>query len=155
MKKIGLILLTVLIITGFGVIILRGSFFTKKEKRNNVSPTATPTSKPILKEEGVEVSLTPRYDNRAVTLKLSKISSEIVSFEYELSYETKGGLPRGVLTPKPVEVKGQDPIVREILLGSCSKNVCVYDEGVKKISLTLKFNKTTGVSTSFVQEYEL
>jgi len=109
---------------------------------------------PEQKEKGVEVDLTPRSDKKAVILKISKISPEITSVDYELAYETRGGLSRGVLGKVDIET-GQELILREILLGTCSRNVCVYDEGVKKVSLTLKFNKAGGVSSGFAKEYEL
>ena len=108
---------------------------------------------PENQEKGVEVSLIARSDKRAVTLKVNKISTGTISIEYELSYDTGSGLPRGVLGK--VDLKGSDTLSREVLLGSCSKNVCVYDEGVAKISLTLKFNKSSGQATGFSKEYEL
>jgi len=148
------------LIPGLVVLVIGGIFFFKSRSSpqpESVTPTTSPSSGftlPEVKEGGVEVSLTPRYDNKAVVLKINKISADVISIEYELSYEAKGGLPRGVLGK--IEVKsGQETILREILLGTCSRNVCVYDEGVKKVSLTLKFNKAGGVSSGFAKEYEL
>jgi hypothetical protein len=110
------------------------------------------------KEKDAQVSLQADTNKKSVTLKVSKMSSDTISLEYELMYETKDGLPRGVSTDprKPVEVKGQSEISRQILLGTCSSGgKCVYDEGVKKISLVLKFNKAGGKSTSFSQDFDL
>lgn len=156
MKKPALILAPILALVLAGsLFLLKGRFWRQPEP----VPIPTPTpgshfSLPEEKEQGAEVSLTPRYDKKAVVLKISKVRSDVISIEYELSYEAKGGLPRGVLGK--VDVKsGQETILREILLGTCSKNVCVYDEGVKKVSLTLRFNKSSGESTGFSQEYEL
>lgn len=135
--------------------IIIGGFLFFKNKTSQVL-VAKPTLIPeILQEEKseIEVSLIPKNYNRAVDLKISKIPAEVISIEYELSYITGKGLPRGVLGK--VDLKGADSFSREILLGSCSKNVCVYDEGVKKISLTLKFNKSSGQATGFSKEYEL
>lgn len=154
MKKTALVLIPVLII-----FVLGGFFFFKSRSTPPGSPlpTATPTSgftAPEAREKGVEVSLIPRYDNKAVILKVDKLPSDVTSVEYELSYEAKGGLPRGVLGK--IDVKSaKETILREILLGTCSRNICVYDEGVKKVSLVLKFNKSSGQSTIFSQEYEI
>lgn len=157
-KKAALILVPVgiiLIIVGFLVFRNRSS-----QEKESTGATPTPTSAssrfslPDNKEEKAEVSLTPRMDKKAVILKISKIPSDVVSVEYELSYNTGKGLPRGVLGK--IDIKsGQESILREILLGTCSKSVCVYDEGVTKVSLTLKFNKSSGQSTGFAQDYEL
>ncbi|MBI5465522.1 hypothetical protein HY946_02840 [Candidatus Gottesmanbacteria bacterium] len=155
MKKPALILVSVLFIVILGGIFLfKDRIFPKKEE---LAPTPTPSAHftlPEQKEERIEVDLTPRYDKKAVILKISKIPTDVTSIDYELSYEAKGGLPRGVLGKVDIKA-GQQTILREILLGTCSRNVCVYDEGVKKVSLTLKFNKSSGQSTGFNQEYEL
>ncbi len=152
MKKVILILGIVLIfIVGF--FLVKGKFGKSGEVTPTPAAISTSIALPENQEKGVEVSLTPRSDKRAVTLKVSKISKDTVSIEYELSYDTGSGLPRGVLGK--AQIKGTDSLSREILLGSCSKNVCVYDEGVTKISLTLKFNKSSGQATGFSKEYEL
>ncbi len=154
MKKAALILVPVLLI-----VILGGFFFLKSRSASpgSPAPTTTPQSgftAPEVQEKGVEVSLTPRYDNKAVILKVDKLPTGVTSVEYELSYEAKGGLPRGVLGKVDI-TSGKTNILREILLGTCSRNVCVYDEGVTKVKLTLKFNKSSAPSTGFSQEYEL
>lgn len=156
MKKPALILIPVLsfAILG-GIFLFKDKIFPTKEEEVTSTPTpAAHFTLPEKKEEGIEVDLTPRYDKKAVILKISKIPTDVVSVDYELSYEAKGGLPRGVLGKVDIKA-GQESILREILLGTCSRNVCVYDEGVKKVSLTLKFNKAGGASTGFAQEYEL
>lgn len=152
MKKLMIILVVLAIVIGGGII-LKKKFFSPAAVVQTPASTSGSIVLPENQEKGVEVSLVARSDKRAVTLKISKIQSETVSVEYELSYETGSGLPRGVLGK--VDLKGADSLSREILLGSCSKNVCVYDEGVKKISLTLKFNKSSGQATGFNKEYEL
>ena len=157
MKKPALILVLILVIAILGGIFLfRDKIFpTKKEEEAVTTPSpGAHFTLPETKEEEVGVTLTPRYDKKAVILKISKIPADVTSVDYELSYEVKGGLPRGVLGKVDIKA-GQQTLLREILLGTCSRNVCVYDEGVKKVSLTLKFNKTGGVSTGFAQDYEL
>lgn len=88
------------------------------------------------------LTLTARSDKRAVNLQITQLSG-IKSIEYELSYLTKGDIPRGVIGS--IEVKTSDKkITRELLLGTCSRNVCKYDEGVKSVTLVAKITKTDG-----------
>lgn len=152
MKKLIIILVVLLVLVGGGIF-LKKKFFSSSAVVSTTSINTGSIALPENQEKGVEVSLIARSDKRAVTLKVNKISSETTSIEYELSYDTGSGLPRGVLGK--VDLKGAETLSREILLGSCSKNVCVYDEGVTKISLTLKFNKISGEATGFSKDYEL
>lgn len=143
------------------VVILIGLFVFLRVRSTQTTTQTNPQSAPKKSftlpenlEKEAEIDLAPRFDKKAVNLKISKIPEGVSVVEYELAYEAKGGLPRGVLGK--IEVKsGQTTILREILLGTCSKNVCVYDEGVTKVSLTLKFTRIAGQSTGFTQEYQL
>src|SRR3989344_6512800 len=135
MKKVVLIL-------GIALIFIVGFFLIKGRsgKPGEVPPTSSSTTGRIAlpenQEKQAQVSLTASNYNKAVILKIIDISSDVVSVEYEISYITGKGLPRGVLGKTKIgETKmGKDTVFKEILLGSCSKNVCVYDEGVTKIS---------------------
>ncbi len=153
-KKTVLVFLSIVVILiGFFLFLRVRS--TQKNTQTNPQPTAKKSfTLPENLEKEAEIDLSPRFDKKAVNLKISKIPQGVSVVEYELAYEAKGGLPRGVLGK--IEVKsGQTTILREILLGTCSKNVCVYDEGVAKVSLTLKFTRIAGQSTGFTQEYQL
>lgn len=152
MKRIIIFIIVIIIIISGGIIVKK-KFFSPATVTPTPSANTGSIALPENQEKGVDVSLVARPDKRAVTLKVSRISAETTSVEYELAYDTGSGLPRGVLGK--VDLKGADSLSREILLGSCSKNVCVYDEGVTKISLTLKFNKSSGQATGFSKEYEL
>ncbi|MFH0863629.1 MAG: hypothetical protein V1858_00860 [Candidatus Gottesmanbacteria bacterium] len=154
MRKAILISVPIIII----ILIIGILFWRSRSTSSNLTATPGPQnttnfSLPENQEKGVDVSLTAHYDKKAVILKVSKIPSSVISIEYEISYTTKAGLPRGVLGK--MEIKNQDSILRDVLLGTCSRNVCVYDEGVTKVSLTLKFNKSSGPATGFYQDYEL
>ena len=121
-----------------------------------------PTPEATVEEEDVElpvvdssvkVDLVARDDKRAVNLKIAGIPKGTESIEYELSYDTSAGLPKGALGT--IRLKdGESSVEREILLGTCSRNVCKYDEGVTKINLVLRFNHPKG-SSQFQKEYEL
>ncbi len=104
-------------------------------------------------DSSVKVDLVARDDKKAVTLKISSIPKGTESIDYELSYDTSAGLPKGALGT--IRLKdGESSVEREILLGTCSRNVCKYDEGVTKINLVLRFNHPKG-SSQFQKEYVL
>ncbi len=83
----------------------------------------------------------PRADGREFTLEISRIKNA-KTIEYELVYESQG-LSRGVIGSIELS-SGENKISRKLLLGSCSKDVCKYDEGVEKGTLTLRFRSPEG-----------
>ena len=96
------------------------------------------------------VSLTPRADGKEFTLNISKIK-DTDTIEYELVYLSQG-LSRGVVGS--IDVEGQSSIERDLLLGTCSKSVCKYDEGVEEGTLTLRFRGDVG-SRKFTSDFHL
>lgn len=102
-------------------------------------------------DSSVGIDLKPLKDNKAVKLDIINIPIDTLSIEYELSYETQNG-PKGAVGK--IDLNGKTEISREILLGTCSKNTCTYDLGVKSVNLVLKFNSSQGAS-QFVKEYPL
>ncbi len=117
-----------------------------------VTPSPTPSVKTLKPGEGPQVDLTSRFDKKAVILKISSMSADIQSVDYELVYDTNG-VQRGVLGTLPV-IAGQDNIIKEILLASCSKNVCVFDTNVSKLNLTVKFT-TSSEPLMFQKDFTL
>ncbi|MCL5676148.1 MAG: hypothetical protein M1120_03420 [Patescibacteria group bacterium] len=135
MRKTGVslfLLLTVFVLAGCG-----------PSKQASVTPTPSPSpAEQILKPgEGPQVDLQPRFGKKAVILKISSISANIKGIDYELVYDTNG-VQRGVLGSLNL-TSGQDNIIKEILLASCSKNVCVFDKDVSKLNLTVKFTTSS------------
>lgn len=92
-----------------------------------------------LSPDDIGLSLALASDGKKVTMEISKID-EITSFEYQLLYNSKGDVPRGVIGT--IDVKG-DTIKKEIVLGTCS-DVCHYDEDVSNIKIIVKVVKTDG-----------
>lgn len=114
--------------------------------------------------EGPFTLLHPRRDGNALILDLKRTAS-YESISYELSYTSKineikvsgskleedlpagrqgsekgGIIDRGVVgTIDTREKKGE--YEQEILFGTCSKNVCKYDQGVENGTLTLRIKK--------------
>jgi hypothetical protein len=81
------------------------------------------------------------------------LSKNIESVEYELTYTTGAGLPRGVIGK--ISTKGASEISRDdIVLGTCSSGKCVYDLGVTSVDLSLKFNTNEG-SSVYRKNYQL
>ena len=147
---IGFVVVFIILLVG-GIIFIRG--------RSNAPATQDET--PIVDSElppidsSVKVDLIAREDNHAVTLTVENIPQDVESLEYELSYTTGDGLPKGALAPEIKLKDGEyEKWTREIELGTCSRGKCVYDEGVEKISLTLIFNAADG-KKQFKKDYDL
>ncbi len=144
MKKIYLLLFL------FAAVLLSGC--KNKTATSQITPTPTPEVKLLQPGEGPEVDLLPRFDKQAVTLKISSISAAIKKIDYEIVYDTNG-VQRGVLGSLDIK-EGQTKVLKEILLASCSKNVCVYDKNVSRLQLTMKFTGD-GEPLEFQKEYPL
>jgi hypothetical protein len=139
------------------LVILGGAFFVFKKSSNK--PVASPSDDGGIAQQNlppvdssVVVNLSARADNKAVKLSIAKIPSGTDTIEYELSYTTGAGLPKGAIGK--IDVTGKTDIDRDVLLGTCSKNVCTYDAGVTKVSLVLKFNSAKGAS-QFSKDFPL
>lgn len=133
------------------VVLLGGYFFFLKGSNQGGVANQTQeeqTAKQISADEvGLILDLKP--DGKAIILTLTKLEG-IKSFEYELSYdaeETSEGetamVPKGVVGG-PVEIDGKSSIEREVLLGTCSANVCRYDKISGPIKVILKINFDNG-----------
>lgn len=151
MKKI--IIISVVAIVGVILLIvgLKWGLASKGETETEILPTPTVVLPTI--SDDISVELLPRGDKRVVALRIKGLTSDIESVEYELTYLTNKGLPRGVLGK--IATQGEKEIGRDdIVLGTCSSGKCVYDEGVTAIDLSLKFNGTKG-SQIFQKTYSL
>ena len=127
--------------------------FSEKPKEAEVAATPAPTKilEKIAVEDVGEITLTPRYDKKAVTLKIKGISDKIDTAEYEFQYETIDGKNQGVLGR--IDVSSQKNALKEILLGTCSKNICRYDVATRGV-MTIKFTGADGFEKVFQKEYE-
>ncbi len=148
-KKLAIILPIIgilLIIAGIFLIRAKKKTETTNEKEENQQTAIeTPLS------EKPYVALIPRADGKEFTMEISRIKNA-KTIEYELVYESQG-LSRGVIGS--VELSGgETEISRKLLLGSCSKNVCKYDEGVEQGALTLRFRGTEG-TRKFTTDFRL
>jgi len=149
MKKIILIITIVTVILALGittVILVKGrnsvDVIPEIEEENNLLRT------PL--EERPYVVLIPRADGKEFTLEISHFG-EAEAIEYELVYLSQG-LSRGVVGS--VKVDEESFISRDLLLGTCSRGVCKYDEGVEEGTLTLRFRSEEG-TRKFTAEFHL
>ncbi|HLD26722.1 MAG TPA: hypothetical protein VJB63_02085 [Patescibacteria group bacterium] len=140
------------IIVIIGLIVLFVSFNKPKPKQEEPQDDVLPKSEIIPTiDASVEVVLISK-SNKEVILTIEKIPSGTTSIEYELSYLAKGDLPKGVIGT--IVVENDESIERSITLGTCSSGKCVYDQGVEKIKVSLKFIGNYG-SRLFEKEFEL
>ena len=120
-------------------------------------PSAAPAQEEMKEDlppvvASVVVDLKPKAEGKSVVLTVTNIHKDTESLEYELSYTTDEELPKGALGK--ISLDGRTEISRDILLGTCSKNVCTYDKGVKSVKLVLRFNNPSGAS-QYSKEYPL
>lgn len=151
MKKILPIIAIVFVVL---LLIIGGFFLLGRRGTSESEPSTAPKEGVLIEtpfEERPYAILVSRADGREFTLEISRISEETKIIEYELVYLTNG-LSRGVVGS--VDLKGESKISRNLLLGTCSRNVCKYDEGVEKGTLTLRFREPEG-TRKFVSDFHL
>ncbi|MBI2036277.1 hypothetical protein HYT17_01475 [Candidatus Microgenomates bacterium] len=121
--------------------ILAGFWLTqgKKEEKAQVAPTPAPVSVELLAQEEISVTIAPGA-NRQYTLTIDKIPEGVTSLSYEITYDTKNKGTQGIVG-SPVTLKsGQSKYINDKLtFGTCSRNKCVYDEGVTNIQANIRF----------------
>jgi len=152
MKKLIIpgIIIIIIILVFLGISLVKPS-----NNSEEIEEIPTPTvSLPTISKD-INVLLKPKSENKAVSLTISGLPIGIESVEYELTYTTAGGLPRGVLGKISVKENQKEISRDDIVLGTCSSGKCVYDLGVKAIDLSLKFNSITGDSSVFRKNYPL
>jgi hypothetical protein len=128
-KALPLLLLAVLVLSGCGKKPATTSTTTPAKKTEAINQLAI-TDRPF-------VTLTPRADGKEVTLGINEVKNA-TKVEYEIEYQT-ATLIQGAFGNIDF-TKDTPPVAKNILFGSCSKNVCKFDEGVTGGSLTLTFS---------------
>ncbi len=122
------------------VLIVGGIFILSSKKASNSAQQTSQEEQVLtLSPDDIGLSLTLQPDGKKIIMEVGKIEG-ITSFEYQLLYNSKGDVPRGVIGT--IDVKG-DTIKKEIVLGTCS-DVCHYDEDVSDIKIIVKVVKTDG-----------
>lgn len=133
------IILVIFIFIGGGVAYLKfGKKSVKKSEQGERVITQVETINELGIKERPYVTLAPREDGKELFLTIANLSLRETKVEYELEYQA-GTMIQGVFgrinfgEEKP-------PVTKKLLLGSCSKGKCKYDENVAGGTLTLRFS---------------
>ena len=140
-KNIAVILVVLISLVAVITVVMLLAKNKSSSSTGKVTPTPEQVSKELSSEELPSARLIPRADKRELTLEIKDIKNA-TSIEYELTYLSKG-LSRGVVGT--INLSGETSISRKILLGTCSRNVCKYDEGVTDGMLTLRLRGPEGI----------
>lgn len=152
-KNAVIVVIILLLLVAIGFFITRdgGDEVVDDTTRDSVLPDVEvlPTVDP-----SVEVLLEVDALGREATLSIENYPKGTELIEYELSYDALvdgESVPKGVIGTIDIE-KGR--ATKDITLGTCSSGVCKFDEGVKLISVTLKFEGGYGAQL-FEGEFEI
>lgn len=147
-----------LIIIGVVILILlsAGGYFLfagKAPAKPAVTQTQTADTGPQkLNPEDIGLKISASPDKQKVKYEIAKLQG-IKSVSYELTYEadasqqdiSEGSEPRiqrGVTGDADLKSGTSSYTSAWLDLGSCSKNVCKYDKGVKSVNMIFKITKT-------------
>ena len=154
MKKRVFLLVAFVLLCTAGIVwyvVLRGQGTTALPV---VEEVAQESFEPLDPTVTVMVAKSRNRDN-TVVLSVNGLSAKFEALSYELTYESQG-LVKGVNSgSKPLAVAGKDAFQREVYLGTCSRNVCKPDGGVKSVSVVLEFTNASGKKSQFSKEYDL
>ncbi len=132
------VILAVLLLIGFG----GGAFFLSNTLKKAQDGAPLEETEITFDAEGSYARLFPRRDGNALVMQINRIAS-YDAFAYAITYTDIDGFDRGAGYEETwinIE-KGKGEYEQEILFGSCSKNVCKYDQGVENGTLLLRIKK--------------
>lgn len=127
----------VLLVLVVGFVMFKNSSSSNVQVNGNILPSEAPVPTISASELGLILEAGPA--GKSVILTVAKTDG-ISAIEYELSYISKGDIPRGAIGQMDLK---KTPAVKDITLGTCS-DVCHYDTEVKDIKILLKITKTGG-----------
>lgn len=148
------------VIVLFGLVTLVGGLVYKVVSAPKPTVPVAKEETPIDLIEPIDPSIQvevrkSRVKDNTVVVSVSGLGSKVKSVAYELTYDSQG-LIKGVNSgSKPIDTSGKDTFERKIYLGTCSRNVCKPDQGVKKVSVVLEFTNSSGKKSQFSKEYDL
>lgn len=133
MKKITL---SVFLLLAFSLFFLHAMPAEAKKKivRQKSSSYSTSAKKPI-------ISPALRSGRKALIVNFSNLQTAS-SISYELTYNSNGTTQGVIGTIAP---NGQTAISRELLFGTCSKNVCTYHTNIEGMKFVVTSTLTSGV----------
>lgn len=144
----------ILFVIGLGVVSAAAFFVIRGRNQSASVEEETALLKDVPLNQRPVAKLTPSDDGHWLKLQVEKFEIDAETLDYELLYKLPDGRTQGV--PGTVELKGQDTIDRDLLLGSESSGKFRYDEGVEKGTLTLRFRNDKGkLVARFTTEFML
>lgn len=121
-------------------------------KQSEESPFPSGESQNVkqMSTEDIGLILTPIKNGKAIRMEITKLDG-ISSIEYDVSYDarvTDEGeeivVPRGV-AGSAIQIKpGESSVERDLDLGTCSRNVCKYDQVESDVKFVIRVNFTNG-----------
>ena len=147
MKNKGLV---IAIVIGLIVLLGIGAYLIFGKKTASTITGQTPVEEETIltmMPEEIGLSIEAGTGNKKVIFEISKTKG-IASLDYELSYISKGDIPRGAMGH--IEIDEGETVTQEVTLGTCS-DVCHYDEDVSDVKLVLRVTKADG-STAQVEK---
>ncbi|MFZ5365919.1 MAG: hypothetical protein ACOZBZ_01360 [Patescibacteria group bacterium] len=135
MKRVVLfIFVFISIFSLFHLLALSEASAKKKIIRRGVSSVVSGGSRLVIKPK-------LRSDRRALIVNFSNLGV-VSSFSYELIY-TANSIPQGV--SGTVTPTGEQSTQRELLFGTCSKNVCRYHRGISGMKFVVTSTLKSGL----------
>jgi len=106
--------------------------------KKSVSATTNKSAAPVSGRVTTAVSF--RGDRKAININFNNMGVA-TRIDYTLSYNTRGTTQgvTGTIIPS-----GENSISRELLLGTCSRNVCRYDTGITNARATITSTLANG-----------
>lgn len=154
-KKIGLIIVAALLFLGVTGVWVFKSLTVAPPKSVALDEEAVREALPVVDSNVIVMAKRSKAKDNTVVLSASGLTSGYTSIAYELTYNSEG-LVKGVNSgSKSIDVTDKDEFEREVYLGTCSRNVCKPDLGVKSVSVVLEFTATDGKKSQFNGEFEL
>ena len=150
-KKILIIGGVILAVILAGYFVIRGRTSQTVENRQDILPTSEviPTV-----DSSVIVKLEPFNQRREVTLAVENLPNGTKTLEYEITYETEGGLSEGSAS-SPADVSGKKKFEKKICLCTQSASVKRFHKlSNYKIKVNLKFEGSYGKKL-FEKEFKI
>ncbi len=158
---IGIVAFLIVAITGgvFAFVSSRTASLAEEEEMVDTSVVET------INPDDLALSISAKPDKKAVKFRIEK-AGDIKTIEYQLTYEAdstaqekaEGGderVQRGITGESEIKANALTFESEWLDLGSCSRNVCKYDTGVKTLDLTLKIIKKNGKTYQAQLTHEL
>ena len=107
----------------------------------------------VISADEIGLTLSFRADKKAINMNITKLDG-VESVEYEVTYDANvtadasgdsaSGITQRGVVGSPIPVNGASSIKRSIDLGTCSKNVCKYDNVVSDVKFVIKVTYSNG-----------